>query len=143
MVGKFFSAAAASNAGGSPSESRDFSRRPRPDKSGGRLRLVQSRDFARVYRQGTRLTSPHFLVVARPNELACTRFGIAVKATLGNAVVRNRIKRRVREVLRQASARVPAGWDVVVEPRQGEVARRKFAPLAAELTELVSAVGQA
>jgi len=138
VVEKFFSAAAANNAGGSASKSSD--RRAGFPRT---LRLVQKRDFERVYRQGARLTSPHFLVVARPNGLECSRFGISVKARLGNAVVRNRIKRRVREILRRVHARVPAGWDVVVEPRQGEVARSKFAPLAAELTELVSAVGQA
>lgn len=132
MAEKFSSDAAAKAAGGSPSESSNCRS----------VRLLRSADFACVYREGTRRTSPHFFLLARPNALARSRFGISVKATLGSAVVRNRIKRRVRDILRQARARVPPGWDVVVEPRQSEVARSKFAALAAELTELVSAVGQ-
>lgn len=137
MAGKFSSDAAAKHAGGSPFEL--STRRAGFPRS---VRLLHTRDFARVYREGTRRSSPHFFVLARPNGLERSRFGISVKAALGNAVVRNRIKRRVREIVRQARPRLLAGWDVVVQPREAGVARGNFAALAAELTELVSAVGR-
>jgi len=68
-----------------------------------------------------------------------------VQARLGGAVVRNRIKRRVREILRQHQPEKPRthatgeviGWDVVVQPLSAEVAAADFAALSEELTRLV------
>jgi ribonuclease P protein component len=68
-----------------------------------------------------------------------------VQARLGGAVVRNRIKRRVREILRQHRPKKPRardaseaiGWDVVVQPLSAEVAAADFAALSEELTRLV------
>lgn len=68
-----------------------------------------------------------------------------MQARLGGAVVRNRIKRRVREILRQHRSEKPRahassqaiGWDVVVQPLSAEVAAADFAALSEELTRLV------
>lgn len=51
----------------------------------------------------------------RPNGLPNTRFGFAVGKRLGKAVIRNRTKRRLREILRQAD--IVPGFDVVVIAR--------------------------
>ena len=67
---------------------------------------------------------------------AVSRFGISVKKTLGRAVVRNRIRRRIREILRRNKAYIPKGWDIVIHPRPS-VARAPFAPLEAELVRLL------
>lgn len=50
-----------------------------------------------------------------PNELELTRYGFAVGRRIGKAVVRNRIKRRLREILRQAP--LQKGWDIVIIAR--------------------------
>lgn len=68
-----------------------------------------------------------------------------MQARLGGAVVRNRIKRRVREILRRHRPEKPRahaageaiGWDVVVQPLSAEVAAVDFATLSEELTRLV------
>lgn len=68
-----------------------------------------------------------------------------MQARLGGAVVRNRIKRRVREILRRHRPEKPRthaageaiGWDVVVQPLSAEVAAADFATLSEELTRLV------
>ena len=68
-----------------------------------------------------------------------------MQARLGGAVVRNRIKRRVREILRRHRPEKPrahaesetTGWDVVVQPLSAEVAAADFATLSEELTQLV------
>ena len=52
--------------------------------------------------------------------------------------MRNRIKRRLREILRHQRPRLPAGWDVVVEARSAQVARADFAALGRELEELLA-----
>jgi ribonuclease P protein component len=50
----------------------------------------------------------------RPNDLDRTRFGISTGRRVGSAVVRNRIRRRTREVLRRLSPRIEAGWDILI-----------------------------
>ncbi len=56
-------------------------------------------EFEAVYRGGRRRSSAQFAVFGRANQLGHSRFGISVKKALGGAVVRNRIRRRVREML--------------------------------------------
>jgi ribonuclease P protein component len=55
-------------------------------------------------------------------------------------VVRNRIRRRIREILRRNSSEIPSGWDMVIHPRQS-VARANFAQLQGELLSLLRSVG--
>jgi ribonuclease P protein component len=104
---------------------------------GGRL---ATRDFDRIHRSPSRRQrSGHFLVLARQRPRQGARWGISIKARLGNAVVRNRIRRRVREALRHASPELMAGWDVVVQPRSASVATADFAGLSRELERLLAA----
>ena len=63
------------------------------------------------------------------------RLGITVPKRLGGAVVRNRIKRRVREVFRQHRQELPGGWDVVLNPRRS-AASVAFRVLERELLRL-------
>lgn len=85
-----------------------------------RHRLSRSRDFDAVYRQG-RSVSTRFLVLywfARPDGDE-PRLGIAVPKGLGGAVVRNRIKRQLRESWRARLDAVPGGNDYVLIARPG------------------------
>jgi ribonuclease P protein component len=85
-----------------------------------RHRLSRSRDFDAVYRRG-RSVSTRFLVLywfSRDDENA-PRLGIAVPKQLGGAVVRNRIKRQLRETWRAMIDRVPEGNDYVLIARPG------------------------
>jgi ribonuclease P protein component len=88
-----------------------------------RHRLSRSRDFDAVYRQG-RSVSTRFLVLywfARNDEAIAegARFGLAVPKAVGTAVVRNRIKRRLRELFRERSAELPQDHDYVLVVRPG------------------------
>jgi len=118
--------------------SRGFGMSPASSQSGpGRFARLHTRDFDRIHRHPARRErSPRFQVLARPNGLERTRWGISVKTRLGNAVVRNRVKRRLREMLRAAA--LPAGWDFVVQPRDARVATADFAELQRELGGLLS-----
>lgn len=93
-------------------------------------------DFDAVYRAGKRRSSAHFTVFFRANSLPQSRFGFSIKKALGNAVVRNRIRRRLREMVRCHPEGIPAGWDIVVHPKSA-VARASFAALSAELLTLL------
>jgi ribonuclease P protein component len=97
---------------------------------------VRRGDFDAVYRAGKRRSSSHFTVFFRANELLESRFGFSIKKALGGAVVRNRIRRRVREVVRCHRLEIPAGWDIVIHPKSS-VARAPFAALAADLLRLL------
>jgi len=128
------------------------------------IRLLKRVEYEAVYGAGQRRSSPQFSVFFRahaalPSEAVgrespregfsssakrfaagrASRFGISVKKALGGAVVRNRIKRRIREILRRNRMEIPTGWDIVIHPR-GTVAQAAFAPLEAELLRLLRSI---
>jgi len=101
-------------------------------------RLLRRAEFDAVYREGRRRAGRHFTVFVRPNGLDRSRFGSSVKRQLGTAVVRNRIRRRIREIVRLHRAEIPPGWDAVIHPRPA-VATANFAALETELVQLLLA----
>ena len=80
-------------------------------------RLTRSIDFKRVRRTGKSHAHPLAVLVYLPNDLGTTRIGISAARSLGNAVQRNRAKRRLREALRECLPEIPAGWDIIVIAR--------------------------
>ncbi|PYT42261.1 MAG: ribonuclease P protein component [Acidobacteria bacterium] len=102
-------------------------------------RLVRRGEFDAVYRAGKRRSSSHFTVFFRANELPQSRFGFSIKKALGGAVVRNRIRRRLREMVRCHRLEIPAGWDIVIHPKSS-VARAEFAALTVDLLRLLKNV---
>jgi ribonuclease P protein component len=66
-------------------------------------------------RHGTRSRDPILHLAARANDLPYTRVGYAVNRKVGGAVVRNRVRRRLREIIRQLPLR--SGYDVVAVPQ--------------------------
>jgi ribonuclease P protein component len=90
-----------------------------------------------VYREGRRRSSKQFVVFARATSPGQpSRFGTSVKRALGGAVARNRVRRRVREIVRLHRRELPAGWDVVIHPRAA-VADAEFVALQKELVDLI------
>jgi ribonuclease P protein component len=82
-------------------------------------RLRASEDLQRVRKEGRTLVHPLLVIFALSNGRQHSRFGFAVGRRLGTAVVRNRIKRRMRESVRVRVQKglVAAGWDVVLVAR--------------------------
>ena len=91
-------------------------------------------DFVAANR-GLRVARPGFVLLAHPNGGRGTRFGVTVTKKIGNAVVRNRMKRRFRELLR---AQLPTAGltdtDHVLIGRDGGL-ERDFAKMGDELAE--------
>jgi ribonuclease P protein component len=77
--------------------------------------LTKPEQFTLVYKNGS--TQADFLLVlkALPNRLDFSRYGLSVSKHVGKAVVRNRIKRQLREIIR--SETLMSGWDVVIIAR--------------------------
>ena len=105
-------------------------------------RLARRGEFDAVYRAGKRRSSSHFTIFFRANELPQSRFGFSIKKALGGAVARNRIRRRVREIVRCHRREIPAGWDIVIHPK-GAVAKAPFAALTADLLRVLHSMEQA
>jgi ribonuclease P protein component len=97
---------------------------------------VRRGEFDAVYRAGKRRSSSHFTVFFRANQLSVSRFGFSIKKALGGAVVRNRIRRRVREIVRCRRQEIPSGWDIVIHPKNS-VGKAPFAALAEDLMRVL------
>ena len=72
--------------------------------------------FQRLYRTGGQANG-YLVLYARRNRTATNRVGITVGKKLGHAVVRNRVRRRLREVYRLNEDKFQSGWDIVVVAR--------------------------
>jgi len=82
-------------------------------------RLIKNSDFQRVYAEGSRHSNEDFILyVHTAQEGRGRRLGISVSRRLGGAVIRNRIKRLVREVYRERKSRLADNIDIVVVPRK-------------------------
>lgn len=98
-------------------------------------RLLRRSDFRRVYKEGRRRNTSLCTIFFRANGSPLTRVGITTPKTCGNSVLRNRLKRRLREVFRLNRAAIPGGWDIVLNPCE-PAATVPFQTLAQEVLRL-------
>ena len=99
-------------------------------------RLRQRREFERVYACRRRGAATALVVFVANGEAGRHRLGMAVPRRVGTAVIRNRIKRRLREAFRLNRHRIPGCYDIVVHAR-GEAADLPFAKLVESLLAAV------
>ncbi|HKX80521.1 MAG TPA: ribonuclease P protein component [Novosphingobium sp.] len=99
--------------------------------------MTRRADFLAANR-GLRVARPGFVLLANPNQGQGKRFGVTVTKKIGNAVVRNRMKRRFRALLRELlPAAGLADTDHVMIGREGGI-ERDFAKLREELGAALS-----
>jgi ribonuclease P protein component len=84
------------------------------------LRLRTAAEFARVYQRRCTASDHLLLVFVADNGLGHPRLGLSVSRKVGNAVIRNRWKRLIREAFRLSRPQLPQGLDVIVIPRGAE-----------------------
>ena len=80
-------------------------------------RLTDSLEFERAYRQGTAFRGRLFSLHAFPNEIGFPRLGLSVAKKVGNAVTRNAVRRRLKEVFHSSIERIPVSFDLVVSAK--------------------------
>ncbi|MDX2175012.1 MAG: ribonuclease P protein component [Candidatus Sumerlaeia bacterium] len=99
-------------------------------------RLRRKQDIERALRTGRRWTTSHLVVrlLHKTDSNEPPRLGLAISRKVGNSVVRNRVRRRIREAFRLSLPRIAPGWDLVVSAKP-EAAASTFQQLQAELHE--------
>ena len=76
------------------------------------IHLTKSEQYTLVYKKGVSFSNPFVVMKVIPNRLDYSRFGISVSKRVGNAVVRNHVKRLLREILRLS--KIVPGWDIIL-----------------------------
>ena len=100
--------------------------------------LNRKAQFALVYEKGASWTDKAIVLRAVPNEHKMARYGFTVSRRVGNAVVRNRIKRLLREILGQIP--LEEGWDMVFIARIA-AAKLSFAEIEESVVSLLQKAG--
>ncbi|MBD3391017.1 MAG: ribonuclease P protein component [Chitinivibrionales bacterium] len=90
-----------------------------PKNLGGRRRVSARNEIADIFRRGSKCSAREFAVTYVANRKGQDRLGVLVGKRHGNAVERNRLKRIVREAVRQCPAETTSFLDVLVQPRAG------------------------
>ena len=107
-----------------------------------RATLRKSADYQSCYRAGRRRHGPLLTLHFQPNPAGTPRLGITASRRVGPAVVRNRLKRWVREIYRRAPGRAALPpFDLVVHLKP-EAREAAFAAFAAELERLLAEVAR-
>lgn len=94
--------------------------------------------FQRLYTKGKSAPTATLAVYVRPNHLGRNRLGLTVGTKIGKAVVRNRVRRRIREAYRIHEDGMAPGWDIVVVAR----VRSAFVPYAQLERDLLRLLGK-
>ena len=96
--------------------------------------LKENSVFRRLYYKGTSAGNRCLVIYCRRNGLGCNRLGLTVSTKLGHAVVRNRMRRRLREIVRLNEGRLQNGYDIVLVARSAAVEANHAALTRAFLT---------
>ncbi|WP_438433611.1 ribonuclease P protein component [Gorillibacterium sp. sgz500922] len=104
-------------------------------------RLRKREDFNRVYRRGKSTANLQFVLYFLPQrEPGPFRLGVSVSKKLGNAVVRNSIRRRMKEIVRLNADKIQPGLDVVIIARK-PVASMDYAEMERSLLHVIRRSG--
>lgn len=83
--------------------------------------LKENSAFRRLYYKGANAGNRYLVIYCRRSGLGCIRLGLTVSTKLGHAVVRNRMRRRLREIVRLNEGRLKGDYDIVLVARSAAV----------------------
>lgn len=105
-----------------------------------KYRLRKRRDFNYTYRKGKSLANSSLVLVYKKNRLEVTRFGFSISKKYGNAVQRNKIKRRLKEICRLRLDKIKTGYDLIFIARIG-ARDASFTKLESKVENLIKRAG--
>ena len=79
--------------------------------------LKENYEFRRLYQKGASAVCPTMVLYCRKNRLGRNRLGLVSSTKLGHAVVRNRVRRRLREIFRLNQSGLAQGYDMILVAR--------------------------
>lgn len=103
-------------------------------------RLKNPRDFSLVYSQGRPRFGKYVVVSSLPTDSKVSRVGFAVSKKVGNAVTRNKIKRRLRALMQEMEPDLATGYDLVIGAKRSCV-EAGFAELRVDLLRVLQGSG--
>ena len=77
-------------------------------------KLSKTSEFKKVFSEGRRIEGKNLIIFILKNDYDFNRLGIIVKKEIGKAVVRNKIKRRLKETSRLLNMKLLPGYDIIV-----------------------------
>lgn len=92
-------------------------------------RITGNADFSDLIKNGTKYSTQDILFYSRKTDLSHSRFGVAAPKRLGSAPLRNRCKRRLRELFRTNKGAVPKGFDILAVITK-DISYKKFNDVA-------------
>lgn len=106
-----------------------------------KYRLSRKEDFTDVYRTGKSVANYQFILYYKRNEaLNHFRLGISASRKIGGAVVRNRVRRRLKEIFRLHADEIQGGYDLVLIVRKAAV-EMEYAALAGSVRHILKKAG--
>ncbi|AYO32133.1 ribonuclease P protein component [Biomaibacter acetigenes] len=100
------------------------------------FRLTKNFEFINVYRAGKRWSCAYFNMYVKKNNLERTRLGVSISKKVGKSVVRNRLKRRIKEIFRESIGNIKKGYDVVISVKP-ETANIEYGQMKKEIKNLL------
>lgn len=105
-----------------------------------RHRLSGYERFEQIRRNGKCFTHRLVVLCILPNELTLNRFGFSASKRVGNAVIRNQARRRLREIIRLYSDDIAPGWDVILIARPA-IAQADYRQIESAVKRLLQQAG--
>ena len=84
-------------------------------------RLRSNDDFIKVYKKGKKYWNRNLILYVRKNGLKYSRVGFSITKKVGNSVVRNKIRRRMKEIYRLNFDNIKVGYDIIFIPKKNTV----------------------
>jgi len=98
-------------------------------------KLSKNIEFKRVFSKGKKTESKNFIIFILKNDYKFNRLGIIVKKEIGKAVVRNKIKRWLKEAYRQENRKLFLGYDIIILVKNS-IAKSNYFNISNELKDL-------
>jgi len=96
--------------------------------------LTQKRQFEEIYSRGGAWVNRLLVMRASPNDMLYNRYGFSVSKRIGSAVIRNHVRRLIRENIRQVKIR--SGWDIIFIARN-PVAKSNYNTIKIAIIDLL------
>jgi ribonuclease P protein component len=99
-------------------------------------KLRKTKEYATVYRRGEKIYGKYVLLFFMPNQQEISRFGVVTTKKVGNAVIRNKWRRRIKEIVREYGDDLQSGYDIIVLARP-RIKESEFSSVKKDITRVL------